>query len=264
MLFYWKSLLFSTAMLESRSAGSDTWMHVHEGLGLLLQKRWKLTHWSGRDGVKILHVTWTCQSEVKSYYSKASNNTSSYELQWHTESCARQKRNVPLEVIIVPLNMKQNNSDEISPPNMCVCHTHAHFHIHNLLAALENLPGFRSCAPHPIRNTNSLLCKATAPLIKSPLKFISLQCMHDLLIAFQWTNDSIRSALHLSWVSLCVCDILPAWDKSSGADSRDNRACKHMRGGFTLAENNIYLHVLSDVLVTSSPEVNTLQQDPIS
>lgn len=143
----------------------------------------------------------------------------------------------------------------------CATHTHTHtrFHIHNLLAALENLPGFRSCAPHPIRNTNSSLCKATAPLIKSPLKFISLQCMHDLLIAFQWTNDSIRSALHLSWVSLCVCDILPAWDKSSGADSRDNRACKHMRGGFTLAENNIYLHVLSDVLVTSSPKVNTLQ-----
>lgn len=79
--------------------------------------------------MKILHVTWTCQSEVKSYYSKASNNTSRYELQWHTESCVRQKRNVPLEVIIVPLNMKQNNSDEKSPLNMCVCHTHTHIHV---------------------------------------------------------------------------------------------------------------------------------------
>lgn len=235
MLFYWKCL--STAMLESRSAAV-----THECMCMRASAFTEKMKAHALVTVKILHVTWTCQSEVKSYYSKASNNTSSMN---YSESYSRQKRNVPLEVITVPLNMKQNNSDEKSPPNMCMCHTH--FHIHFLLAALENLPGFRICARLPIRNTNSLLCKATAPLIKSPLKFISLQRMHDLLIAFQWTNDSIRSALHLSWVSLCVCDILPAWDKSSGADSRDNRAGKHMRGGFTLAENNIYLHVLSDV-----------------
>lgn len=132
MLFHWKCL--STAKLESRH--SDTWMHVHEGLGLLLQKRWKLTHKSGRDGVKILHVTWTCQSEVKSYYSKASNNTSNTN---YSESYSRQKRNVPLEVIIVPMNMKQNNSDEKSPPNMCMCPTHTHTFIFIIFLLLSKI-----------------------------------------------------------------------------------------------------------------------------
>ncbi len=69
--------------------------------------------------------------------------------------------------------MAHNNSDEKSLLNLCVCcrltttDTYAlrHFHIHNLLL-LQQMPGFRSCAPRPIRNTDSSLYKATAPFIK--------------------------------------------------------------------------------------------------
>lgn len=84
-----------------------------------------------------------------------------------------QKRNVPLEVIIPPQRMTHNNSDEKSLLNMCVCcrltttdtYAFTHFHIHNLLH-LQQLPGFRSCAPRPIRSADSSLYKATAPFIK--------------------------------------------------------------------------------------------------
>ncbi len=78
-------IYFLTAMLlNAHTAAGDTWMHVHEDSGLFLQKRWKFMLWSGRAGVKIFHITWMCcYSQMKSYCSRASNNTSGYELGWH-------------------------------------------------------------------------------------------------------------------------------------------------------------------------------------
>ncbi len=161
-------------LLNAHTAAGDTWMHVHEDSGLFLQKRWKFMLWSGRAGVKIFHITWMCfYSQMKSYCSRASNNTSGYELRWHCHVLHRRETchwkllycHWGWHTTIVMKNLFWT----------CACaadsqqqtHTHLQTFIFIIFCfSLQQMPGFRSCAPRPIRNTDSSLYKATAPFIK--------------------------------------------------------------------------------------------------
>lgn len=190
--------LLTATLLNAHAAAGDTWMHVHEDSGLFLQKRWKFMLWSGRAGVKIFHITWACcYSQVKSY---CSNNTSGCELQWH---CHALRRRETCHWKLLYCHWGWHTTIAMKNPFWtftCAAdsqqQTHTHLHTFIFIIFCFSNSCLVSGAVLLVQSETPTAHYTKQLLLLS--KFISLLFMHDVLIASQWTNYSIRSALHLS------------------------------------------------------------------